>query len=190
MSEEMSLAMSDARDAEDIRLLASGEHKQLVENYYGVIIDRCKARVLAQDALDVAANVVVRLLDELARGRTYTVPFRVVVHKVVDWKIAEHYAPAEYREVEFDDVIGDGVRADGDDAGSKALRESEVELEFDHDLRRLLDGLPDRAYEVAELRIRHDLSPTEIGAKLGIDRNAVDQAWNRAKKVLRERVNP
>jgi RNA polymerase sigma factor (sigma-70 family) len=181
--------MSDARDAEDARLLAAGEHKQLVENYYGVIIDRCKVRVPAQDALDVAANVVVRLLGELSRRRAYTVPFRVVVHKVVDWKIAEHFEPAKYRQVEFDDVIGDGIRPEGDDLSSRALRESEVALEFDNDLERLLNGLPSRAYQVAELRIRHELTPTEIGVRLGIDRNAVDQAWSRARKVLRERVS-
>jgi RNA polymerase sigma factor (sigma-70 family) len=190
MSEETSLAMSDARDAEDARLLANGEYTQVVENYYGVVIDRCKARIPARDALDVAANVIVRLLDELQRGLNYSVPFRVVVHKVTSWKIAEYYEPAKFKNVEFDELIADHAQREGDDVGSRAFRERETELDFLPDLDRLLDGLPTRGHEVAVLRIRDDLTPEEIGARLGIDRNAVDQAWNRAKKVLRERVSP
>ena len=182
------MRMSDARDAEDARLLASGEHAQLVENYYGVIIDRCRARIPAQDALDVASGVVVRLLDELRRRSSYPVPFRVVVHMVTTWKIKEYYEPAKFKSVGFDDMLADTYQRDEDDSGARELRTSEAGLDFADDLDRLLAGLPTRAHEVAELRIREDLSPVEIGERLGIDRNAVDQAWNRAKQVLQERV--
>src|SRR5262245_33196574 len=106
--------MSDARDAEDARLLESGEHAQLVENYYGVIIDRCRARIPAQDALDVAASVVVRLLDELRRRSGYPVPFRVVVHMVTSWKINEYYEPAKFRNVPIDDLLADGLPLEAD----------------------------------------------------------------------------
>src|SRR6266571_3705991 len=85
--------MHDARDAEDKRLLEAGEWASLLESYYGVIVKRCQARTRDDgEALDVAAEVVVRLLAELKAGKRYEVPFRVVVHKVVGWKLAEHFA--------------------------------------------------------------------------------------------------
>ena len=60
----------------------------LVEGYLGVILDRCRLKLRsADDAVDVAHEVVVRLLAELKRGRRYRVPFRVVVHKVIEWKV-------------------------------------------------------------------------------------------------------
>jgi RNA polymerase sigma factor (sigma-70 family) len=50
--------MHDARDAEDTRLLESGEYAALVESYYGVILDRCRIKVRREDdAIDVAAEV-------------------------------------------------------------------------------------------------------------------------------------
>ena len=179
MSERTYVATHDARDSEDRRLLANGEHRQLVENYYGVVLNRCQARVPAQAAFDVASNVIVRLLAELARGRTYRVPFRIVVHMVTTWKIKEYYTPEKFSQVELDERL----------ASEDPLNGLESELDFDPDLERLLEGLPLRAREVALLRIRDDLEPAEIATKLGIDRNAVDQAWHRAARQLRERMS-
>jgi RNA polymerase sigma factor (sigma-70 family) len=178
MSEVTLPSMGDARDAEDTRLLEEGNHQQLLESYYGTIIDRCRSRAPALDAIDVAGDVAVRLLSELKRGRRYAVPFRVVVHMVTTWKIKEYYQPARWKEVELDEHL----------AADDPLRGLEDDLDFDLDLTRLLDGLPARARDVAELRIRDELKPTEIAARLGIDRNAVDQAWHRATKILLERV--
>ena len=59
--------MHDARDAEDTRLLEAGEHKALLEGYYGVILDRCRLKVGGASYVDVAHEVVVRLMAELAR---------------------------------------------------------------------------------------------------------------------------
>lgn len=170
--------MHDARDVEDNRLLEEGAYAQLVESYYGVVVQRCQARVRAQDAVDVAAEVVVRLLSELERGRRYRVPFRVVVHGVIGWKIKEHYEPARYTSVGLDERL----------AGDDPFRGLEDDLDFALDLDRLLDGLPARAREVALLRIGEQLEPEKIAVRLGIDRNAVDQAWHRAKQVLVQRV--
>ena len=44
------------------------------------------------DADDVAQDVKLRLWGELRRGKTYSVPFRVVVHKVIGWTLKDHYA--------------------------------------------------------------------------------------------------
>ena len=77
--------MHDARDEEDRRLLGAGEHA-LLRSYYEIIIQRCNVRCRTRDdALECAQAVAVRLLSELKRGKRYSVPFRVVVHKVIEW---------------------------------------------------------------------------------------------------------
>src|SRR4051794_3790019 len=98
-----------ARDAADIGLLKQGQHNELVESYYGHVVRRCRAKARSEaEALEVAAEVAIRLLEELRRGRTYKVPYRVVVNKVIDWKWKEHYAPKPYKEEEFGDEEDSG----------------------------------------------------------------------------------
>jgi hypothetical protein len=76
--------MHDARDAEDQKKLDAGEYVALVESYYGVMLDRSRVKMRREDdAVAVAAEVGIRLLSELKRGRRYRVPFRVVVHQVI-----------------------------------------------------------------------------------------------------------
>jgi RNA polymerase sigma factor (sigma-70 family) len=167
--------MHDARDEEDNRLLASGEFALLVEGYYGLILGRCRARIWNEgEAIDCAAEVAIRLLAEVKRGRRYSVPFRVVVNQVVTWKITEHFARRPITEVELDDTTAD------DDPF--------VAFEDNYDLRLLLNGLPSREHDVALLRVGRGLEPDQIAAELGITRNNVDQAWHRAKAKLRERL--
>ena len=163
--------MDDARDAEDKRLLAEGDHRQLVESYYGVILDRCRARVPAQDAIDVAAEVALRLLSELKRGKTYPVPFRVVVHKVIGWKIKEHFTGLPAGEIELD----------GDLTGGDPFEQLEGVLTFD----ALLDGLSELERQVLSLRWREGLEIEEIAARIGKKRNAVDQIIHRGVEKLR-----
>src|SRR5947207_5450992 len=137
--------MHDARDAEDKRLLEAGEYARLVASYYGVIVKRCQARTKGHtDAFDVAADVVIRLLGELKAGKRYAVPFRVVVHKVIGWKLAEHFA-GRSRDAELgDDVLAENPYESADEQ---------------QDLMTLLDGLPQREREVAGLRIVARLDP-------------------------------
>lgn len=166
--------MHDARDAEDKRLLEAGEYARLVESYYGVIVKRCQARTQRDgDAFDVAAEVVIRLLGELKAGKQYGVPFRIVVHKVIGWKLAEHFAGRSHDAELGDDLLDEG-----------AFESAEEQ----QDLMTLLDGLPQREREVAGLRIVAGLDPASIATKLDISRNNVDQAWHRAKQKLRERL--
>ena len=166
------------RDAEDARLLANGDLQTLWEHYLGVVFDRCRARLPAHDADDVAANVALRILEELDRGRVYRYPFRVIVHMVTTWKIKEHFEPKKWTAVELDERL----------ASDDPFRDLENDLDFATDVDRLLEGLAPREREVAILRIVHDLSPGEIASRLGITRNNVDQAWNRAKGKLVERM--
>jgi len=166
--------MHDARDAEDQRLLGAGEFTLLVESYYGVMLDRCRARVWPEaDAIGVAAEVAIRLLSELKRGRRYRVPFRVVVHKVIGWKIKEHFAPAKAQKVELEEWLRD------------ASTESSTELVADSGFERLLEDLTELEQEVVRMRYADDLDFQEIAKKLGKEPNAVHQIHHRALTKLR-----
>jgi len=166
--------MHDARDAEDQRLLDAGEFTLLVESYYGVMLDRCRARVWPEaDAIGVAAEVAIRLLSELKRGRRYRVPFRVVVHKVIGWKIKEHFAPAKAQEVELDEWL------------KEASTDSESELVADSGFESLLEDLTELEQEVIRLRYADDLDFPEIATKLDKEPNAIHQIHHRALTKLR-----
>jgi RNA polymerase sigma factor (sigma-70 family) len=163
--------MHDARDAEDRRLLEAGDHRRLVEAYYGLIVGRCRARIHDEgEAIDVAAAVAVRLLSELKAGKRYPVPYRVVVNKVVTWTIGAYFERGKIHHVELDDVH----------PADDAYETVEAEL----DVAALIADLPERERQVAWLRIVAGLSPEQIAEKLGITRNNVDQAWHRAKRRL------
>jgi hypothetical protein len=82
--------MHGARDAEDRRLLEAGEVDVLLEAYYGIILRRCRTRIWNDTAVEVAAEIVIRLLSKLRAGVADAVPFRVAVHHVTAEKIAEH----------------------------------------------------------------------------------------------------
>lgn len=167
--------MHDARDVEDTRLLDAGEIKLLVESYYGVIIERCRIPVRSEDkALDVAHEVVVRLLSELKRGRRYRVPFRVVVHQVIRWKIKEHFEPRKIQEVELDEWL------------ALASNESSAELEADEGFETFLAPLSELEREVLRLRYVDDLDFGEIAVRLDKEPNAVHQIHHRALTKLRK----
>src|ERR1051326_2004721 len=85
--------MHDARDAEDKRLQKAGDHKLLLAAYFHAVRERCFVRLHDRDAGDEAAQrVFERLAGELARGRAYPVPFRVVVHMVTEWTLRGFHA--------------------------------------------------------------------------------------------------
>ena len=168
--------MHDARDAEDKRLLAEGNHQQLVANYVYLVRERCSLRLRDPDAADEAAQLVfVRLLDELGRGRTYRVPFRVVVWKVTDWTIAGYYPSAK---------VDASIPAGWDPAAPDAFDEWEA----DHDVGLLLDDLPPGDREVAELVYREGLTPAQVAERLGKNANAIHQALHRANRRLAEKL--
>lgn len=170
-------AMHDARDAEDTRLLEAGEHSALVESYYGVILDRCALRLRTDfEQTEVAAEVVIRLLSELKRGRRYRVPFRVVVYKVTDWKIKEHFEPSKLSEVE----LGEWMH--------ELSTEGTVPLGDEDAFEALLEGLTELEQQVLRLRYNEDLDFGEIARRLGKEPNAVHQIHFRALAKLRGRL--
>ena len=162
--------MSD-RDAEDDELLATGRHPELMAAYYSVILARLRVRLPEADIGEVAHRVALRLLGELSRGRSYRVPFRVVVHNVIGWKLKEHYAerrvePLPEEPEAVDDPLGRAHERIG--------------------LQQILGELPPREREVLEMRYLDGREIVDIATALGITRNAVDQALFRGRRRLRE----
>jgi RNA polymerase sigma factor (sigma-70 family) len=169
--------MHDARDAEDTRLFALGEHSALVESYYGVILDRCAVKLRTEyEQTEVAAEVVIRLLSELKRGRRYRVPFRVVVHKVIDWKVKEHFAPSKLSEVEIEEWM------------HELSTEGTLPLGDEDAFEALLTGLTELEQQVVRMRYNEDLDFGEIARRLGKEPNAVHQIHFRALEKLRRRL--
>ena len=83
----------------------------------------------------------------------------------------------------FTDLAGfdpDGWEPDAPDAYA--------EWEDSHDLGLLIADLPERQREVADLLYREGLSPEQIAERLGIKRNAVDQALHNAHRKLAEKL--
>src|SRR5207244_5060435 len=91
-------------------------------------------------AEDVAQNVMLRLLQEFHRGKNYgETPNRVVVHQVVTWTIADHFADRPTAV-----PLPDGWDPAANDPNDDALE--------GHDLRRLFAPLPEGTRRVLEHR--------------------------------------
>jgi RNA polymerase sigma factor (sigma-70 family) len=129
-----------------------------------------RLRVRDAGADDVVQDVMLRLCRELRAGKRYSVPFRVVVYKVTGWLINEHF---ERRDTTLP------LPEDLPDL-------EEMEVDDPAGLEPLLAQLPPGERAAAELRYLEGLEIETIAAKLGMTRNAVDQALYRARKRLRE----
>ena len=159
------------RDAEDGRLLKAGRYADVLAAYYPVIRARLRVRLVADDADEVAHRVIERLIGELKRGRTYPVPFRVVVHKVTGWKLREHYAERRHEPLPEEPDLVDDRAGDPDERIA---------------LKQMLAELPPREREVLELRYLDGLEIVQIAERLDMTRNAVDQALFRGRRRLKE----
>jgi RNA polymerase sigma factor (sigma-70 family) len=167
--------MHGARDAEDALLLDQGDHATLLAAYADVVVQRCLVGTRSEDGYDVAQDVFVRLVAELSRGKGYDVPYRVVVHRVVDWTLKDHFA-GRSTDVPLPD-------------GWEPVDPSDPYAEVDEsDLDTLWADLADGDRDVLDLRYMRGLDVTEIADRLGKTRNAVDQALHRAHTKLRERI--
>jgi RNA polymerase sigma factor (sigma-70 family) len=168
--------MHDARDVEDKRLLDAGERKLLLAGYFHAVRERCFLRLRDRDAGDEAAQrVFERLAAELARGRPYPVPFRVVVHMVTEWTLRGFY-PA----VKLDDSLPDGWDPEAPDAFER------VDERLDLDV--LFLELPERQRQVAHLVHQQGLSAEQIAERLEMTPNAVYQALHNAHVKLAEKL--
>jgi RNA polymerase sigma-70 factor, ECF subfamily len=166
--------MRDERDAEDARLLEEGDIAGLLAVYSDVIVGRCTAKLRGDAAAyDVAQDVRLRLLGEFRRGKRYSVPYRVVVHQVLDWTLKEHFQ-------------GQDTAVPLPDAWEPSVKDASDSVHSRYDLLQLFASLPERTRQVLELRYLAGLEIEQIAERLGITRNAVDQALHRGHTKLKE----
>lgn len=164
-----------ARDQDDARLLEQGDYARLLERYRPLIRRRVGMHLRGADAEDATSQVVLHLYAELTRGKRYDAPFRAVVLQRARWVATE--------------LIGGRKDIPVDDHESWHHGTGPLEADDWGYVRSLLDRLARRDREVFELAVYGGLSPTEIGERLGIDRNSVDQAMHRARKALRTLID-
>jgi DNA-directed RNA polymerase specialized sigma24 family protein len=168
------LSMHDARDAEDTRLLEAGEIELLLAGWYETIVGRCVAQMRGPAGHDVAQVVCERLWRELKHGRHRDGkwPFRVIVHKVIDFTCRGWYEPV-WREDEWIEIDEPHVDPSGD-------------IDTRLDLEAFIETLPPADAEVAGLWLLGSLEPDQVAEQLGKQANAVYQARFRIVAGLRE----
>ena len=167
--------MHDARDVEDKRLLGAGQHTQLLENYVYLVQEWVALRARDRRAAEeVVQRVFLRLASELAAGRSYPVPFRVVVWNVVNWTARGYeWGPREATlPDDWDAMAPDEFAA----------------WEAEHDLGLWLADLAPREREVLDLLHREGLSSAQVADRLGIEPNAVHQAAYRGHRKVAEKL--
>lgn len=167
--------MTYESDAADAQLFEDGKIAVLLAKYDDAIVGRCVARLRGHpDAEDVAQDVKLRLLAEFRRGKRYgETPYRVVVHQVIGWTIADYFGGRR-----TDVPLPDDWNAAGPDESDAVISH--------YYLEELIAPLPERSRRVLELRYLKGVEISEIGRELDIRRNAVDQALHRGHKALRE----
>jgi RNA polymerase sigma factor (sigma-70 family) len=174
MPEATHTSMHDARDAEDKRLLETGEIELLLAGWVETIRDRCWAKMRGPVGDDVGQAVCERLWKELKLGRHRegAYPFRVIVHSVINWVCSGWYEPG-WREHELFEA--DGPAPDG-----------AADVVVAVTLEQFVVTLPPGDGEVARLLYLEGLEPGEIAERLDKSANAVYQAISRNKAKLRE----
>jgi DNA-directed RNA polymerase specialized sigma24 family protein len=98
------------------------------------------------------------------------VPFRVVVHNVIGWTIKAHFKALKGEPLSLPD--------DYDVPGGS-------EVEYDDPIEPILARLTEHERVVFELRAMLGWTAKQVAEELGIDSNAVDQTYHRAKAKLR-----
>jgi len=168
--------MHDARDAEDKRLLEAKEHTRLLESYVYLVEEWVAIRVRDRQATEeVVQRVFLRLAGELAAGKSYSVPYRVVVWNVVNWTARGYeWSPKEAATLpdDWDDLAPDAFEA----------------WEAEHDLAVWIVDLPEGDRAVLDLLHREGLSPAQIAERLGTTANAVYQATHRGHRKVAEKL--
>ena len=165
--------MRDARDALDRELLARDEIDELLAAYVDVVSARCRAR-LDVHGDDAAQAVCERLWRELKAGRHRDgrVPFRVVVHQVIDWTCKGWTGAILSTDLELEEWDEPEPGNIADDVAARL------------DMEEFVLSLPAGDGAVARLRILQGREIDEIAAELDMRRNAVDQALYRVRKKL------
>jgi DNA-directed RNA polymerase specialized sigma24 family protein len=168
--------MPDAADLADSQSLADGDIGKLLARYESVIRLRCIAQLRGSlDAEDVAQDVRVRLLNEFRRGKRYGgLPYRVVVHQVIGWTVADYFAG---RRTDAP-LPEDWAPVESGDPASEVVSRGWVEW-----VVAQVDG---KDGQIIAMRYRDLLEPAEIAERLEMEPNAVHQAIYRGLGKIRE----
>ena len=171
----LSPSRSDHDDARDADLLADGRIDRLLATYELVILARCiKETKDVHDGHDVAQDVMFRLLREFNAGKRYEgIPYRVVVHQVTKWTLADFFAGRR-----TDAPLPDDLEPGADDPGERVVS--------DLWLRDVVAQLPESERAACTLVYLEGLSPEQAAERLGTTRNNIDQRLFHARKRLRE----
>ncbi len=168
--------MHDARDAEDKRLLAEGEHKLLLASYFHQVRERCYLRSATGTRPTTWPKPCSSASSRSsARARPTATPRsgrRLEGHRL-DLK-------GFYPRAKQDGTLPDDWDAEAPDAFA--------DWEGDEDLLAVIADLPPAQREVVDLLYRDQLSHEQIAERLGKTRNAVDQALHNAHKNLAEKL--
>ena len=168
--------MHDARDVEDKRLLEAGDHKLLLAGYFHPVRELCFLRLRDREAADEAAQIVfLRLLSELKRGKTYACLSASSSGRSSSGRCAASTrARSRTRRCPTTGIPPPPTTYEA--------------VEDDYDFGLLIADLPDRQREVLDLIHREGLSPEQAAERLGIKRNAVDQALHNGHRKLAEKL--
>jgi RNA polymerase sigma-70 factor, ECF subfamily len=171
----LSPSRSDHDDARDADLLADGRIDRLLATYELVILARCiKETKDVHDGHDVAQDVMFRLFREFNAGKRYEgIPYRVVVHQVTKWTLADFFAGRR-----TDSPLPDDLELGADDPGERVVS--------DLWLRDVVAQLPESERAACTLVYLEGLSPEQAAERLGTTRNNIDQRLFHARKRLRE----
>ena len=169
------------QDARDDRLMQEGRHSELLAAYYPVIVARLRMRVPDGVAYDVAHDAMVRLLDELRRGKVYACPFRVVAHQVAIYCLGDHRVAERDRP---DTPLPPDALVWETEAADDGAVDAVVEDDW---LAYQLRSLTPHDRRIAAMYFGMEMPIAEIADAVGVSRNAVDQALFRAKRHLKAR---
>jgi RNA polymerase sigma factor (sigma-70 family) len=171
----LSASSTDHDDARDSELLADGRIERLLARYELVIQARCiRETKNVHDGQDVAQDVMFRLFREFHAGKRYVgIPYRVVVHQVTKWTLADFFAGRR-----TDVALPDDLEIREDDPGDRVVSELW--------LHELVEQLPEAEQAACTLVYLEGLSPEQAAERLGTTRNNVDQRLFHARKRLRD----
>ena len=174
MAEGTLSSMHDARDAEDIRLLETGQIDLLLAGWCETITARCVAKMRGPVGHDVAQAVCERLWRELKSGkhRDGRYPFRVIVHQVIGWT-CDGWWEQSWGELTW--IDGDDPFPDPTEAVVGRIT-----------LEQFTATLPPGDGEIARLHWLEGAEAAEIAERPAKQPNSVHQATSRNKARLRE----
>ena len=148
-------------------------------------------RLHTGEAYEVASRIIQRLMDEYARGKTYTVPPQVVVRNYCKYMAKGYLAEREYSRYDSLDapapIDGEGNEVARPAPVDRSVRIEDTVVAAEY-VYSLLDdpSIPQGELVVIEMRYLQGMDIADIAETLGIKRNAVDQRLHRALRRLRD----